>query len=272
MHVELALASILKFCHRNDLNDTFGLDETVRFFQQNAENEAIVIDEEEDLDVDFTAILDLNSAYDEYINRPKQTKPLLVQRDERMFWNLIFRQKFDLSNTTLNFRFAREAGADAGGPMGEFLTLCMRRINLIDGLFFGQEEKLAFRLNSEALLANQYYKVGQLIALSILILGRGPECFHPIIVREMYGIDQPKVIESIDDGFINQSIREIYAENYDCLLDLNIYPRGKSKDELIRLFLISKLLHSKSGAIEQVKRGIKSVQSCLKQSTTKICV
>jgi len=68
--------------------------ETVRFFETNMETPETGhhIDENQpDL------LVDLSTAYDEYVNREKTQKPVLVQRDKTLFWDIIFRQQFDIA-------------------------------------------------------------------------------------------------------------------------------------------------------------------------------
>ena len=73
-------------------------------------------------------------------------------------------------------------------------------------------------------------KLGQLTAVSMLMIGRGPECLHLAVVRESFKQAQPHEIESIDDGQVMHDLLNIRNWNYDCLLDLSIIPGRKSKD------------------------------------------
>lgn len=185
-------------------------------------------------------------------------KSVLVQRDDRYFWDILFKQDFDLNHHDLKIRFAGEPASDDGGPLREFLTLCMQNLPL-SGLFFGSSESMAFISNPEAVLQKKFYIVGQLTALSILLNGRGPEMFHPAIVRALFERDQPTKIEHIEDAVIKFEMEAITAGNYDSLFDLNISPNGKSKEELVRLYMIVSLIQSKSSAIEQFRHGMNSV-------------
>ena len=58
-------------------------------------------------------------------------------------------------------RFAGETGADVGGPLREFLVLCMRKLPLLGHLVSGEPTSLAFQLSSEGILQKQFYKLGQ---------------------------------------------------------------------------------------------------------------
>ena len=57
----------------------------------------------------------------------REDKSVICQRDSIRFWDVIFRQTFDLAEENISVYFAGEPGADAGGPMREFLTLCMKK-------------------------------------------------------------------------------------------------------------------------------------------------
>ena len=117
--------------------------------------------------------------------------------------------------------FAGEAGADVGGPLREVLVLCMRKLPFLGQLVLGEPTSLAFQLSREVILQKQFYKLGQLSAYSILLLGRGPECFHPAIVRALFRREQPLLFKEID-GFIKNNLNEICICNFDRLMDLNI--------------------------------------------------
>jgi len=205
-----------------------------------------------------TASHSLRTAYDEYINREKLKKHILVQRDERYFWDILFRQNFDLNHHEINVRFAGEAGSDDGGPLREFLTIAMRNFSQ-SGLLFGANNSLAFQVNPEAILQKRFYKIGQLVALSVLLNGRGPENIHPAVVRTLYNMEQPEKVEDIEDAFIKDDIESIKSGNYNCIYDFNILPSGKTTEELIRLYMIVALIQSKYSAIEQFRDGMNSV-------------
>ena len=61
------------------------------------------------------------------------------------------------------------------GPIREFLTLCMRKFLDLGSMVFGNSKSLCFTENAEAVLADKYYKLVQITALSILTTGRVPE-------------------------------------------------------------------------------------------------
>ena len=190
-----------------------------------------------------------------------------MQRDQRQFWQILFRQKFDLSKVSLKVRFAGEAAEDLRGPIGEFLTLCMRRFPDLGFMVFGSSKSLCSTANVKAVLADKYYKLGQITALSILSIGRGPECLHPAIVRAMFQVKQPEVIENIEDAFITHDLEEISKGNYDPLSDPNINIIGASVANLWRAFVLTKIVVMKFSAIKQFTDGVSSLYNDLTNTT-----
>ena len=168
---------------------------------------------------------------------------------------------------SLKVRFAGEAAEDLGGPIREFLTLCMRRFPDLGFMVFGSSKSLCFTANAEAVLADKYYKLGQITALSILTIGRGPECLHPAIARAMFQLKQPEVIENIEDTFITHDLEEISKGNYDPLFDANISTIGASVADLQRTFVLTKIVLTKFSAIKQFTDGISSLCNDLTSAT-----
>ena len=123
-------------------------------------------------------------------------------------------------------------------------------------MFNGEIPRVAIKANTEAVLQRKYYLVGQLIGVSILLQNRGQECFHPAIVRSLFGFKQPDVIEGIEDGPIFKGVKDIRGGNYDCLYEVNILPLEKNVDKLARLYLTTVLIHSNFSAISQFAAGI----------------
>ena len=234
---------------------SFGAEETERYFSEliNNSTEVRPIEEVEEV---HNIPHDMQAAYDEYINRDKKRNTLLVQRDDRYFWKLIFKQNFDLASDEIKVRFAGEAATDDGGPLKEFLTLSMKRFKDTN-LCFGFKE-CAFR-NFPDDPENRFFKLGQITGLSILLLNRGPECLHPAVVRTLFDKEQPEIIESIDDGLIVSKIEEIKSASYDDLYKHNINPIGKTTEELIRLYQISVLINANFFTIHKFRSGIISV-------------
>ena len=241
------------------VTNAFGTDETERFFRDNPQVVEEGIDSTVNLIGESQILQDLNDAFLEYKRTNKKLKHVIVQRHPSLFWAILFRQNFDLAQHDIVVRFAGEAGADVGGPLREFLVLCMRKLPLLGQLVFGEPTSLAFQLSSEGILQKQFYKLGQLSAYSILLLGRGPECFHPAVVRALFRREQPLLLEEIEDGFIKSNLNEIHIGKFDCLMDLNINSYGKTQEELLSLCLLSSIGHTKYHAINQFSDGVRSM-------------
>ena len=228
-------------------------------------NEIIEIQEEENK-------LDLATAFLLYQSELKTEKVVIVQRDQRQIWQMLFRQNFDLSKRSLKVRskrslkvrFAGEVAEDLGGLIREFLTLCMRRFPDLGFMVFGSRKCLCFTANTEVVLAEKYYKLGKVVVLSILTIGTGPECLHPAIVRSMFQVQQLEVIENIKDAFITQDLEGISKGNYDPLFDANINTIGAYVADLQEAFVFTTVLRKFSA----IKQFIDDISSLCKDLTS----
>ncbi|XP_057298887.1 uncharacterized protein LOC130629634 [Hydractinia symbiolongicarpus] len=239
-------------------NNTFGNDEVELFFERSGGD----IDEPE-VDINYIPATShsefMDNALSKFTAIDKKKKIIIIQRDKSKFWSVLFRQKLNLTTHAPCVRFAGEAGADAGGPLREFLTLSMKNIPLLSTMVFGEEKCLCFDANTESLIDNKYFFLGQLSALSILQNGRGPECFHPAVVRSIYGLNQPATIENVGDYEIKKTLENIQNGDYDSLLEKGISVINRSETELRRLFLINGIVHQNYSSIHQYISGIKSI-------------
>ena len=120
---------------------------------------------------------------------------IISHRRPSSFWRVLFKQKFD-AQIPFRIVWAGETGSDDGWPYREFLLRAMDFIGNLSGLFFGSPKALMFTSQTDAVLERRYYLLGQLCALSILIIGRGPQCLHPSIVEVLLSL--PRTIQ-IDD-------------------------------------------------------------------------
>ena len=77
---------------------------------------------------------------------------MISQRDSVRFWDVIFRQTFDLAEENISVYFAGETGADASGPMREFLTSYMKKMHQITDMFFGNQDNIFFKLNPKCMM------------------------------------------------------------------------------------------------------------------------
>lgn len=189
--------------------------------------------------------------------KTKTKKTIIVQRDENKFWKIILRQDFDLSKHLLNVRFAGESAADDGGPYVQFLTLCMRHFDQAPDLF-GSPSSIYFSGSPQNCMENLYYVLGQLVGVSIITTGRGPECLHELIVKQLFNQEIPtEVPEYYFIGF-EEYVKQIHEGKFDILYDLNITPSNQLETDK-RLFLISFILLKPSYAIQQFRDGLASI-------------
>ena len=101
---------------------------------------------------------------------------------------ILFRQKFHLPKVSLKIRLISERPEDLGGLIRESLTLCMRTFQDLGLMVFDSIKSLCLTANTEAVLPEIYYKLGEVTALSILIIGRELECLQPAIVRFIFQV------------------------------------------------------------------------------------
>ena len=101
---------------------------------------------------------------------------------------ILFRQKFHLPKVSLKIRLISERPEDLGGLIRESLILCMRTFQDLGLMVFDSIKSLCLTANTEAVLPEIYYKLGEVTALSILIIGRELECLQPAIVRFIFQV------------------------------------------------------------------------------------
>ena len=83
----------------------------------------------------------------------------------------------------------------------------------------------------------------------------------------MFQVQQPEVIENVEDAFITHDLEKISKGNYDLLFDSNINTTGASAADLQRTFVLTKIVLTKFSAIKQFTVGI-SPLCCDLTSTT----
>ena len=110
---------------------------------------------------------------------------MLCHRNTSKFWELVFRQKINFSTCDVSGIRAGEPGADGGGLPREFLLFAMENFP-IDTHFFGTGNKLFFTALPTAIISKEYCILGQLYALAILHIGRGPTGFHLCLVEAVF--------------------------------------------------------------------------------------
>ena len=136
-------------------------------------------------------------------------KAVIVHRAIEKFCRVFLTERFNLSLQKLFVRFAGGAASDAGESYQEFLTFSMKHFSGVKKSFFGGPFQLCFTSNTELILSNTYYKLGQLCASAIVNTGRGPEALHSAITRAIYDIDQPEHIEAVEDAEFEDKLGKI---------------------------------------------------------------
>jgi len=193
----------------------------------------------------------------EFETTPKSQKKVIVQRDINRFWPIVYRQKFDLSKHSICVRFAGEAAADLGGPLSEFLTLCMRNVHIAPEIA-GTNCNAYFHVKPESIINSRYFTLGQLTATSILTNGRGPECLNELVVSHLFQQPLPTSIPKSCQDEIKIYLEMIENGENDPLYENNILP-NENLDVAKHQFAINHFLIKPGGAIHQFKEGIMSV-------------
>ena len=144
--------------------------------------------------------------------------------------------------------------------MREFLTSYMKKMHQITDMFFGNQDNIFFKLNPKCMMKKYYYKLGQFAGFAISNIGRGPECFHALVVKALFNKDvfELNSIPEIGDLKLKSVLEKIDHGIYDDLHDMSICP-SKDKDESKRLFVIIFTILKHFGAINQFKMGLKSI-------------
>ena len=115
-----------------------------------------------------------------------------------------------------------------------------------------------FRNSPLDCLPKTYFTLGQLTALSIMKIGRGPECLKDIIVLKLFEQDLPERLPASCFQEFENSINQIGNSEYDILLDLNIVP---VKDNAVnkRRFIVTRTLIEPVSGIQKFKNGLLSI-------------
>ena len=174
------------------------------------------------------------------------------------FWLLLFKQNFDFRRHT-RVVWAGEPSVDDGGPYQEFLFFAMMHIPALHKLFFGNESRLLFTSATE-LVVEKHRIIGQLSALAVLHLGRGPYCFHYSVINYMLYSQVDNDLQLVDHCELMQNISQIESRDSSSLYECNIHPT-QDKSKSVLLYKQRFMIISRSAGIEQVKQGLPSVSS-----------
>ena len=184
-------------------------------------------------------------------------KTIIVQHDIERVWYVLQRQNIDFREHNINVIFAREAAADAGGRHYEFLTLYLRNISSLP-VVYGIQNNAFFRSSPLDCLSKTCFTLGQLTALSIIKIGRGPECLNDIIVLELFEENLPERLSTTCLQGFEKSINQIYNTDYHIRLDLNIV---SVKDNAVnkRRFIVTRTLIEPASGIQEFKNRLLSI-------------
>ena len=133
-------------------------------------------------------------------------------------------------------------------------------------LFMGKKNFMLFNCIPEDVINKRYNTMGQLTALPILYINRGPECFHHEVVNYLFNINDINCCynENDFDGELYSKLKELKDGNNSALTDANMLPSNKIKDNIANFCTYFCLL-SKASAIQQCKKGIDSISSKILQ-------
>ena len=156
--------------------------------------------------------------------------------------------------------FTEEAAADDEGPLSEFLTLFCRLFSEIPGIVIGENQNVFFKMLPLSEHENKYFTLGQLCALAIINIGRGPECLNTTVVKFLYQQAYTKDEIKHDNGELNDLLCRVENGETEILLDMEIPSSMMNDLEPCKQLLVhSFLIKRHAAAIEQFGRGLGNV-------------
>ena len=192
---------------------------------------------------------------------------IIAHRRPESFWPILFRQNADLRKV---HRVSRRGFFDEGEPFREFLLHSMENVPLLSSHFFGNGSSLFFTAFPEGVIKKHYFFLGQLTALSILLIGRGPHAFHPDMVNYIFTRDLPSnELTDVDNGELSFDISQIKLGNTASLVDANIAATSSITQKVI-LYCQYFCFISKTSAIDQFCMGMTSI--CPKLTYNACCM
>lgn len=202
----------------------------------------------------------LSSAKDKVDQLEYSGPVIILHRRPSHFWQVLFRQNVNLMESR-RVIWAGEPSADEGGPYREFLLTAMAQISLLTSMFFGNKEYLFFQSSPKDVLTRKYFLLGQLCAMAIIYIGRGPQAFSRSVVNYMFTGCVDNICD-VEDGHLSAVLEKIANGDTSPLIDANIIPEEdlERNKQLYRQYYC---VISQSAGIEQFKCGVKSVAPCL---------
>ena len=253
----LSCATIGKKTTVESSKEYFGENEVKRYFLSEASIETKT-EVEKETEVDIVSFINQAKHDFQVHTKNEECKHIIIQRDPDRFWHLLLKQTFDLSQENVLVCFAGEATADLGGPLREFLTLAMATFSRIPGIIFGDSNSISLILIPEYLIKNRYFKLGQIIGLSILTIGRGPEYFNLVLVKSIFNVHFEDVLPAFTDAFLSEKIEKIQSGDKSELYEYEILPSENIESD-IRVFTLTYVILGNFSAIEQLTQGLGSI-------------
>ena len=125
--------------------------------------------------------------------------------------------------------------------------------------FFGASRFAFFSSFPEHILAKRYILLGQICTRSILHIGRGPSCLHPLLVKAIFERSSDVLIHLNQfEGELLYKIKQLESGDNTSLIDANVVPSNdavKGIGQFVNAFCII----LKYAAIEQFRKGIFSI-------------
>ena len=175
------------------------------------------------------------------------------------FGMFFFRNRIDLSMSNVRVIFAGVGAVGDGGPFREFLRLSMQNLPKLSRMVFGEENQLFFTASPVDVPDKCYYKLGQLSALSILTLGRGPHCFHEKLVDAICSKNVEGV--KVNDASFLETMKQIDEGNFDPLFSAGIAPVDIEKAK--KLYAVHYAILSRYAAINDFRSGVESISKSI---------
>ena len=92
----------------------------------------------------------------------KSSGSILVHRNPSKFWEVLFRQNINFSESDISIIWAGEQGADGGGLYRKILLHSMENFPFLTDLVFERSQLLLFTAIPEAVMHKKYHTLGQL--------------------------------------------------------------------------------------------------------------
>ena len=227
----LSCATIDKKTTVESNKEYFGENEEIkRFFLSEASIETKTKVEKE-TEIDIVSFIN-QAKHDFQVHTKNKQCKHIIQPDPDRFWHLLLKQTFDLSQEYVLVRFAGKAVADLGGPLRELFTLAMTAFSRVSVVIFSYSNSMSLTLIPECLIKNQYFKLGQIIGLSILRIGRGPECFNLMLVKSIFNVHFEDVLPAFTDGFLSEKIEKIQSGDKNELYEYEFHPSENIESDI----------------------------------------